>query len=377
MNHLFDQPRADISSDALKSLEMWLDSDMKFEDNSTNSTCTPTPRDRCDSISSTDLSSMETPHQLVPLESTTLGLVGDALELFIAPGDILYVPGTGRLGAIGTAGGFLGHVILVLQPPQCIARDSAEAAELAEVWPSEDVRELWKVRTIESNRVEKGFTECDALVFVDRKTSRLTFCGEISLNGELYVIEPEVVEIFQSPSELRSSLRPDLMHECIQQMYGFDQRWSAFTAMKAVFKPARVYRNDGAETLIKIQNSWTQKPICTSVPVIFWQRYLCRLAKLSVGEHDSTQAHAALDLILRWMPLRADRVLPGDLISVLREVGWICITSIPQIFKPLVVMQPPKILKEPLQVPGSRPWFLGDDGVPAERTDEMEVLPTH
>lgn len=188
--------------------------------------------------------------------------------------------------------------------------------------------------------------------------------------------EPEIVEIWQSPYELRSSLRPDLMHECIQQMYGFNQQWSELTAIKAVFKSARVYREDGAETLRKIQNSWTQKPICTSVAVIFWQRYLCKLAEHCSGQYNSRQAHAAWDLILRWMPLMADCVLPGDLTSVLREVGWVCITSIPQVFRPLVVMQPPVVLKTPLQVPGSRPCFLGDEGVQPERIDDTEVFPT-
>lgn len=313
---------------------------------------------RSDSLTSWEMPERCTPQQLVPVDTATLGLCGDSLELLVAPGDILMVPGTGRFAAIGTAGGFMGHVILVLQPPQCIRQSCPEAHELLEIWPSEEVCELWKVRTIDSNRADIGFTEVDRILFVDRKTSRLTICGEISLNGELSATEHEVVEIWQSPFEIRSSLRPDLMFECVQQMYNFEQRWSEFTAMRAVFKSARIFREDSSESLTKTQACWTQKPICTSVAVTFWQRYFCKLAELQGPTVD------AWDLILRWMPLKADRVLPGDLTSVLREVGWACITNIPCIFRPMVMMPSPALLRSPAT----------QDPVPKERIEGTKAF---
>eukprot|EP00746_Dinoflagellata_sp_MGD_P065034 gnl/MRDRNA2_/MRDRNA2_27104_c0_seq1.p1 gnl/MRDRNA2_/MRDRNA2_27104_c0~~gnl/MRDRNA2_/MRDRNA2_27104_c0_seq1.p1 ORF type:complete len:410 (-),score=58.89 gnl/MRDRNA2_/MRDRNA2_27104_c0_seq1:109-1338(-) len=394
MNHLFDHIIREMSTDSVpdfwseqKRVGLRAPRGYKIEahdpkdmsprtEGSTVSTCTPRDRTwsmQSDGVSSVDASPMDMPEkqlqnffqrsdslpsvdaahiempethpglpqQLVPLESAALGLCGDSLELLIAPGDIFMVPGTGRFAAIGTAGGFMGHAILVLQPPQCVRQSSPEADELLEIWPSEDVCELWKVRTIDSNRAVTGFTEVERILFVDRKTSRLTLCGEISLNGELSAAEHEVVEIWQSPFEIRSSLRPDLMVECVKEMYSFEQQWSEFTAMRAVFKSARIFREDKSESLTKIQACWTQKPICTSVAVTFWQRYFCKLAEVYGPTVD------AWDLVLRWMPLKADRVLPGDLTSVLREVGWACVTNIPCIFRPMVMMSSPALLRSP------------------------------
>jgi len=246
--------------------------------------------------------------------------------------------------------------------PNNAAESCPEAEELLEIWPSADVCELWKIRTIDSNRAESGFTEVDRIMFVDRKNrSRLTICGEISLSGEISAHEHEVVEIWQSPFEIRSQMRPDIMFECVQQMYCFEQNWSAFTAMNAVFKSARIFREDRSESLTKTQACWTQKPICTSVAVTFWQRYFCKLAELQGPTVD------AWDLILRWMPLKAYRVLPGDLTSVLREVGWACITNIPCIFRPLVMMQN-------VEFPRSPPSQVREDPMPKDRIDGPKAL---
>lgn len=322
---------------------------------------------------------------LAPVAPVTLGLCGWALQLLIAPGDIFVVPGSGRLGAIGTAGGFMGHVILVLQPPICIRRCSEESHDFADIWAwvqsttGSQVEELWKIRTIESTRSSEGLCQTDAIFFVDPKTLRLTFCGELTLEedgspGELNTAEKEPVEIWQSPCDLRGVLRVDLMMECVQQMVDHQADWSEMTAIRAVFKSARVSTSDNHQSLPKIQKYWKERPICTSVAIIFWQRYLCRLIEHRVAEtrelfnEEPDANQVAVDqwnLIIRWMPLKADRVLPGDLTSVLREVGWSNISTVPRIFQPLQLQfAHPQVLlvEQPPQMPGG-------DLEPAERVD--------
>jgi len=86
----------------------------------------------------------------------------------------------------------------------------------------------------------------------------------------------------------------------------------------------------------KVLQSWLQRPICTSVIVIFWQRYLCKLAaEHASAESEKNVSTLTLELIMRWIPLKADCVLPGDLTRVLLEVGWVRIISLPQVFVPL------------------------------------------
>eukprot|EP00746_Dinoflagellata_sp_MGD_P088873 gnl/MRDRNA2_/MRDRNA2_351214_c0_seq1.p1 gnl/MRDRNA2_/MRDRNA2_351214_c0~~gnl/MRDRNA2_/MRDRNA2_351214_c0_seq1.p1 ORF type:complete len:227 (+),score=40.68 gnl/MRDRNA2_/MRDRNA2_351214_c0_seq1:1-681(+) len=132
------------------------------------------------------------------------------------------------------------------------------------------------------------------------------------------------------------------MSEVLQDMVTHNTRWSELTAMRAVFTSARIVAGaSSAETMTKVLQSWLQRPICTSVIIIFWQRYLCRLAAEHAAcqsEHVITQL--SLDWIMRWIPLKADCVLPGDLTDVLSEVGWVRIISMPQLFVPVVLTVP-------------------------------------
>jgi len=80
---------------------------------------------------------------------------------------------------------------------------------------------------------------------------------------------------------------------------------------------------DRHQLMKETESCWFCDPICTSVVIIFWQRYLCKLADhLNKDKsHDSLCIESA-DLILQFMPLKADRVLPGELHKVLRSCGW-------------------------------------------------------
>lgn len=89
-------------------------------------------------------------------------------------------------------------------------------------------------------------------------------------------------------------------------------------------------------------DAWAQQPICTSVVIIFWQMYLWRLATA----HGDNPA----DIILKFMPLRADRVLPGQLLKTMREHGFVALSLMPKVFESVVVSrehQPGPVLCSP------------------------------
>jgi len=285
------------------------------------------------------------PPQALPLASprpatstcTSLCILGDALELLLAPGDLLIVKGSGRFAEIGTAHGFMGHVLLVVSPPSNIWRHSPHAHEFQAAWPPGDVPELWRIRTVESTRSQTGLHEVDMLLFVSRSTAQLILVGEVSLeSGDITLCENEAIEVWQSPIELRSQLQVGLMMEALRDMKVHEQSWSFGTATRAVLKSARIIPEKAA--MEKIQACWLREPICTSVAIIFWQRYLAKLAPVFSADGRTVEA---VDLILKYMPLKADRVLPGDLLTCMKECGWVCMSQMPRIFRPMVITTTP------------------------------------
>lgn len=161
------------------------------------------------------------------------------------------------------------------------------------------------------------------LVHVDSFTRELLLIGEMTkATRELSVIEREKIEVWQCPRELRMRPRLDLMGVVLSEMMAQQASWSMTTAVRAAFRSSSIDtdRFDGETLLEHIRESWDVAPICTSVVIIFWQRYLEKLAQ-SEGQADE-------HLVLSWMPLMADRTLPGELTAFLEISGWNCITSV-------------------------------------------------
>lgn len=332
-------------------------------------------------------------------------LGSDTLGLMIAPGDVLVVRGSGGLGRIGAAGGFMGHVMVVVAPPRSVLRSSPDAAQVVEAWPDADVPELWRVPTVESTSREVGLWEAEMVLFIDRRTRQLKIAGEIDAKGDLCLAEVETVELWQSPEPLRSDLRVDLMHEVLSDMRLTQANWSATTAARAVLRSAAWTLDkdrDPLQTMSQVMASWESKPICTSVAISFWQRYLHRVAAarasagathFSAGERvfyfsqsmkdwvDAVVVNAhrdaagavvcydldikqgalpenirrtvslvpfgraasdayAVELILSYMPIQADRGLPGDLTKAMADCGWVAVTQVPFVFSQEVLQVP-------------------------------------
>lgn len=238
----------------------------------------------------------------------------------LAAGDVLCVRGTGQLADIGTTGGFMGHVLVALGPLRRLSPESAIARELRDSFPAGSFdRGVWRVETVESTRSHAGLHRCELLLHEPRSGGRLVVVGELAIEGDggLTVIDEETVELYQSPPELRSQLqaRPQDVADVVSKMKAAEKSWSLATAARALLKSAPLTAGGNrAHALQEIKECWHEAPICTSVVVVFWQRCLCRLARGT--------PHSELDSILKYMPLKSDRGLPGELISTMRRCGW-------------------------------------------------------
>jgi len=247
------------------------------------------------------------------------------LTLPLSAGDVICVKGNAEgITRLGATGGYMGHVLLVLSPPVGVRRNSVEAVQYKYIWPH-NARTLWVVRTGESCRDAEGFHETDLLLYMD-KAGKILIIGEVSLGDEsrdLYQYEkPATAQLFRCPPDLRSHCRLDIMYKVLAEMRDREANWSWGTAVRAFLFSADVSEGrDSDEMLTNIKKCWQSNPICTTVVIIFWQQYMCKLADLVGDSH-------AMDWILQWMPVKADRALPGELLSTMERCGWEVIDSI-------------------------------------------------
>lgn len=248
----------------------------------------------------------------------------------VAPGDVLCVRGEGRLAEVGTAGGWFGHVMLVVETPQRISSTSEEARRLSRLWPKDGTKEIWSVRTLESTRCRPGgLHEARLLLRVLPDTRALVLIGEF---GEReFELSGETTELWQSPEGLRARLGHALVREVLAEMREQKASWSYATAIRAAVRNAGHFRHSGdkAQLLEEIQACWDSPPICTSVVISFWQRSLCKLARAENGAASNTRSIEPADFVLQWMPLKADRALPGMLLDTMGSHGWTRHATIP------------------------------------------------
>jgi hypothetical protein len=231
---------------------------------------------------------------------------------------------------LGATGGYMGHVMLVTAPPRCLVRASAEGQLLQNIWPAENPDVLWAVNTMESCRAHAGYHETEYLMFLDQ-AGRILLQGEYQHGDDgpklLKYEEDTPVLLFQSPSELRDNFRQHLFQEALESMRKSQASWSWATAVKAFLLSAEMqtqHLDSRRASLEGVKQCWNANPICTSVVIECWQQYLCGLAdECNANRLPNEPASHALDWICQWMPLKADRALPGDLISTLQQCNWV------------------------------------------------------
>jgi hypothetical protein len=246
------------------------------------------------------------------------------MNLPLSVGDVICVKGTpDGITRLGATGGFMGHVLLVMAPPKGIHKYSAEALRFQQIWPK-NTGMLWVVSTGESSRAAEGFIETDHLMYING-SGHVLLIGEIAKEREFALVkyeEPTRVQLFCCPNELQAYYRPDIMNGVLAKLRKREASWSWGTAIRAFLFSADVSEHqDADEMLEEIKRCWNSDPICTSVVIVFWQQYMCELANCQEDSH-------AMDWILQWMPVKADRALPGDLLSTMQRCGWEVIESI-------------------------------------------------
>jgi hypothetical protein len=245
------------------------------------------------------------------------------LTLPLSAGDVICVKGDADgITRLGATGGFMGHVLLVVSPPMGIQRNSVEAIQYHNMWPR-NTRMLWIVQTGESSRQSEGFQETDLIMCVNRK-GQILIIGEHAQDqkGLLRYDKPTPAQLFCCPPELRAHCRLDMMYEVLAQLRNREANWSWGTAVRAFLFSADVSADkDSDDMLEEIKHCWNSDPICTSIVIIFWQQYMCKLADYHEDGH-------AMDWILQWMPVKADRALPGELLSTMQKCGWDVIDTI-------------------------------------------------
>lgn len=250
------------------------------------------------------------------------------LDNVFSCGDIIVARSNGCMLQIGAMGGHFGHVMVVTAEATCIQSGTVKAMELQGVWPKQETH-IWSVPVVESTRGVEGLRETTLLVCPDRTNGTIKVIADLSSDDELCQCdEDDVIEVWQSPTQLRDLLnlcqsRSNIMEETfaeIRKLLG-NANWSEMTAVRAALMPAALDSNlYGVQALAQVQSSWSTPPICTSVAIIFWQRLLCKLA---VCSNRGSDPEASMAMIQRWMPVRADRSLPGDLCEALLNSGWI------------------------------------------------------
>jgi len=246
-------------------------------------------------------------------------------RLDVQPGDVFSIKGNDQVAQLGAHGGFMGHFVVVLSDAQLLPASLPEGAEMRKLLKIRSTCNLWKVRTLESTRSKSGLHVADLFLRSDEETGLLLLVGEISIDGsELSLIDSETVEVWQSPLELRRSFRVDLMEHVIADMKTQEADWSLSTAARALLtRPSDLRRSKRGRSLREIQDCWDIDPICTSVVVVFWQRYLLRFAQAGACQNFLAQPQDPAKLILKWMPLKSDGVLPGALTQVMHDCGWV------------------------------------------------------
>jgi hypothetical protein len=239
-----------------------------------------------------------------------------SFDLPLSTGDVICIKGRAdQVTRLGATGGYMGHVLLVLAPPVGLQRNSAEAMTYLNIWPR-NTRTMWIVKTGESCRAAEGFKETELLMHIDER-GQFMIVGEQDASVLYKHDSPAKAQLFCCPPELREQCNSKDMNNILKQMRNREGNWSWGTAVRAFLLSADVSDGDDFET---IKMAWKSDPICTSVVISFWQRYLCKLA-------DTLPDEDAMDWIRDWMPVMADRALPGELMSTMEKCGWTVLDS--------------------------------------------------
>ena len=191
------------------------------------------------------------------------------------------------------------------------------------------------VRVLESTQGRRGVHWYTAALAVLPSSPGLWMFGELRDKGKWVTISPpRRFEILQAPARARCQMASPKALEtfktaCIDTKNATratpTSNWSLRTAVVSFFLSpfqARLRKTPRPDAL---RGHWAVPPICTSVCIEAWQRFLLASA--------ATDAQGC-DSIIDVVPCRADRTLPRTFLQLLKQRGWRRVTDLPLFFVP-------------------------------------------
>mmetsp|Transcript_25217 Transcript_25217/g.46272 ORF Transcript_25217/g.46272 Transcript_25217/m.46272 type:complete len:501 (-) Transcript_25217:64-1566(-) len=210
------------------------------------------------------------------------------------------------------------------------------AQDGGKVLPNIEELDFFSCDCIESTRSSRGKEQ---IWYPSRKFfARNKRAGQAFWVAETYMDEGDLLELAYEPVQVKLLLHPlrpghggptfvpEAFVEAMKLSAKDSKHWSIKTALKGfrskkkslIEAESHSDRESRIELLQDLRRRWDERPICSSVAIIVWQRYF----DLAAGHGPDAEDRAAQDII-RWMPLLPDKTLPAILIQELSKCGWV------------------------------------------------------
>lgn len=278
------------------------------------------------------------------------------LRQYLGVGDVLNLHGRNHWG----------HTLLVLDTPRAIV-----VPKVKDAWGNDvmDNANVFVTRTLESaSNLDKILVTVTLLLvhpetkivvsvwLSDDRTHVELEPGAGALPGMKSVICP--VDVVLSPLDVNTLDEEVLRLSVDETRFAMqDQAWSLRTGVRALLRNGLLDRNKfqeddrKLELASKIEDKWRERPVCSTVPPRVWQKYLLKLSykrfessatktenfgrsrtasvpasrcSNDTGVQYSTAPDpdiAWVEDVLRFMPVKDDRILPSELMNALAHVG--------------------------------------------------------
>jgi hypothetical protein len=224
------------------------------------------------------------------------------------------------------------HCIMIIG---MMKRDPVATKVIKESAPELEGMDIFSCHTIECSARLRGqdsvWYPAMAYFARNRKTGEATMVADIPDGEEqIELISPVKVKLLLHPCRPGHSgpeFDATTFRKAVETCAEMSQKWSLRTAANGVLNRRKIQSLDIAdypdprsrqELLEEIHKRWDNRPICTSVIIMVWQRYFEMIAGSGPQAADM-----AVQNILRWMPLLSDKTLPSALIKELSKCGWV------------------------------------------------------
>jgi len=238
--------------------------------------------------------------------------------LAIQTGDI-FLAGPDKFG--------IHHVILVKSGWQEVDQ---EIFELLDVPPQSEVLCCDTIESTQGSVGKETWWYPTKTYFVRDKTNGvLLLVADLPPGGEVLeqAIDPVPTKILLSPfrpqnggPELDEAAFLEVIDKAASKSVRYGKRTAVRSVITGIFHMESIHSENYStpemreELLDRIKKSWKERPICATVAVQCWQRYLLKT---------SDDNEEALQQIVRYMPHWCHKSTPSALVKSLTTTGWV------------------------------------------------------